>query len=482
MSHNNLKHRTINAVVWSALDKGGVKLLQICISVFLARILSPSDFGVIGMIAIFIAISTLFVDSGFSQALVQKNNPSQRDYSTAFYFNIAVGGCCYLFLFFTAPFIAAFFDTPLLTPVLRVMSITLVTNSLTVVQRAKLLIKLDFKTQSIINLITVLVSGALSVSCALLGWGVWALVVQAVSMGILSTILFWIKGRWLPSIEFSKESFRELFGFGSKLLVAGSVSVIINNIYNIVIGKIYKAQDLGYYTTGRQLSEMSSGSINDVINAVTFPVLSSVKDDQSKMISIYSRMLSMTAFIIIPSMTLITILIKPFVEAILTEKWMPAVVIIQWLCMARLFTPISGLNMNILKAVGRSDLYMKLDLSKLPLTILIMAITLPISVEAVVIGEFIGTFICYFINAYLPGKLFNFGVKAQTKIFSKTLLATLIMSLVTIGTIYFIPSAIVKLIVGSMVGLGSFIIVARVLKIEEVQEIKAVISRIRNRP
>lgn len=478
---DNLKGRTIRATLWSAVDKLGVRGLQMLVYLLLARLLSPTDFGVIGMITIFMAISTMFVDSGFSQALVQNNNPSQKDYSTAFYFNIVVGVGCYLVLFLSAPFIADFFETQLLTPVLRVISITLVTNSLTVVQRAKLLINLDFKTPSIINISTTLISGSASLWAAYCGYGVWALVIQTVGTGIFSMILFWILGRWVPTWEFSKESFKRLWKFGSKLLAAGVVSVITVNLYNLIIGKIYKAKELGYYSTGRQIAEISSGSINEVVNAVTYPVLSSVKDDKERFISIYKQMLEMTAFIIIPSMTLIAVLAEPFVRAIMTDKWLPAVFIIQMFCLTKMFTPISGLNMNILKAYGRSDLFMKLDFVKIPLTLAIMAATISISMEWTVIGALISTVICYFINAYLPGRLWGFGIVAQSKVFSKIFLSAAIMALVTWLSILFILNSWVQLIVGSIVGLVTYITACKVLKINSLYEAKNILFKLLNK-
>lgn len=475
---NNLKNRTATAIIWSALDKGGVKFLQIAVYVLLARLLAPEDFGLIGMLTIFIAISTMFIDSGFSQALVHNNNPSQSDYSTAFFFNIGVGIGCYLILFFLAPLVAEFYDMPLLTNVLRVISLTLITNSMTVVQRAKLLINLDFKTQSAVNLSTTVLSGSVALWAAYNDFGVWALVIQTVGTGVLSMVFYWIGGRWMPSWTFSSESFRRLFSYGSKLLASGVVAVITSNIYNIVIGKVYRAKELGYFTTGRQIADMSAGTINEVINAVTFPVLSSVKEDKQRFISIYSRMLEMTAFIVVPSMTLLAVLMHPLVLVFMTEKWLPAVFIIQCFCVAKMLMPISALNMNILKAYGRSDLFMKLDFSKLPIILIIMAITLPISVEAVAIGVIVDTVICYFMNAYLPGKLFGLGVKAQTKVFYKIFIATAVMALIVGLAIYLINNPVVKLIVGFLLGIPVYWIICKRFKVDALVETQSLLHNL----
>ncbi|CDN32789.1 Lipopolysaccharide biosynthesis protein WzxC [Mucinivorans hirudinis] len=474
----SLKSSALRGVFWSGVDKIFSKLFFAIIGLLLARVLLPEDYGLVGMLTIFLAVSQLLIDSGFSQALVQRHNPTQTDYSTAFFFNIFVGVGCYLLLFFAAPFIADFYEAPSLILLLRVMSISLVTNSLTVVQRAKLLVNIDFRRLALINVCSVTMGSTSALVAAYNGWGVWALAVQAVVTGVVTMVMYWVTGGWMPSIVFSKDSFRTLFKFGSKLLAAGFLATVVNNLYNLIIGKLYHKQELGYYQNGRQLSENISSTINDIINSVTFPLLSAIKEDRGRLIDVYSRMLAMTAFIIFPVMTLAMLLAEPFVISVLTEKWLPAVPIIQWLCMARMFTPISSLNMNILNAVGRSDLFMKVDLLKLPLTLVAMAITLPISIDAVVIGNFIVTFVCYFINAYLPGKMFGFGIVAQTKIFAKTILSTLIMAVTLILVCSFVDNNIVKLVVGIVVGLLSFVGAAWVLKIAELREVLLIIKKV----
>lgn len=478
MSESTLKEKAIHGVLWSAVDKCFVRIVALIISIILARLLSPGDYGLIGMLSIFIILANLLIDSGFSQALVQKYTPSEDDYSTAFYFNVGIGLFCYIILYLVSPFIAKFFGIPLLCSLLRVLSLVLITNSLTVVQRAKLLIKIDFRTQSIINITATFVSGGIAIWAAYVNHGVWALVIQTVSKQFLMMVLYWLLGKWWPKKVFLKESFYSLFRFGSKLLAAGMVATLVTNIYNIVIGKLYKASELGFYTKGYELSEVSSGTINEIINSVTFPLLSSVREERGKLISVYSKMLGMTAFIIIPSMSLFAILAEPFVSVILTDKWLPAVPIIQWLCMARLFTPISALNMNILNALGRSDLYMKVDFSKLPLTLFVMIITLPISIKAVVIGNFLSTFICYFINAYLPGKILGFGIKAQTYIFRKIIISTICMSLVTMSVLFMFESQIIKLFLGFIVGLLSYLYCSKILHVLEMKEFEFMLKQL----
>lgn len=478
---SSLKQSAFKGVFWSAMDKIFSKAFSMVVFVILARLLMPEDFGLIGMLTIFIAVSQIVLDSGFTQALVQKHTPSQADLSTTFWFNIAVGFVLYAILYFYAPLIANFYETPPLSILLRVLGLSLMTSSSSVVQRARLLIKIDFKSIAIINIVSVILSSAVAIWAAYNNYGVWALVIQQILSQTLSTLLYWVLGKWTPSLIFSKESFKSLFKFGSKLLAAGFVSTFVTNLYNLVIGKIYHANELGFYTKARQLSEIVSLTVYEVLNSVTFPLLSSVKEDRERMVSMYSRMLSMTAFVILPTMTLMTVLAKPLVVGLLTEKWLPAVPFVQWLCMTRLFTPISSLNLSVLNAIGRSDLFLKLDLLKVPLTLGVMAITVNISIDAVVMGSFGVTFICYFMNAYLPGKLLGFGIVKQARIFYRIIISTMLSALCAATMLYIFDNVWAQLFIGGGIGLVSYYLVSLLLKIEEVKEVNEIIVKLLNR-
>lgn len=477
----SLKKKAIRGVLWSSMDKIAVRVINFIVHIIIANELVEDDYGVMGMLLIFMALSNLLIDSGISQALVQKKDRDQTDLSTAFFLNIFIAFGCYALLFVIAPAIASFYETPLLTPILRVYSMGLIFNSLCTVQRARLLIDLDFRTLAKVNVVISSISGITGIGMALSEWGVWTLVYQPLIQQFLTSVLLWILGRWRPTMRFSKNSLKQLFGFGSKLLIAGSVATIIREIYSVMIGKIYRQGQLGYYANAVKITDTMSGAVNEIINSITFPILSSVQDDKERLVSIYSRMLSMTAFFIFPVMTCIAVLASPLINLLLPPRWLPIVPLIQWLCFARMFTPISSLNMNILNAVGRSDLFLKVDLSKIPIMLITLTITLPIGVKAVVIGNFIWTFISYFINAYLPGRYFGFGIKAQFKLFYKILISTAIMAAATLVVIAFIDSQILKLAVGIVTACVFYFLAARCLRIAEVDEIKTIITRIISR-
>ena len=472
MSSKSLKEKTLKGFFWNMLEKSSIQVSQLVLGILLARLLSPSDFGLIGMLVIFILIAELFAESGFSKALIQKQDRSEVDFSTVFYFNIGVSGLIYLGLFFSAPLIAQFYKTPELILLTRVMGLSVLINALVLVQKTKLVIDFDFKTLAKINFTSIFISGIISVLLAFSGWGVWALVAQSLIKAFIAAILFWYFGKWKPLRVFSKKSFKQLFSFGSKLLGAGLLAVISQNIYLIIIGRNFSASSLGFYTNAKKLSDTPSNFISSVIHTVSFPVLSSLQDNQDKMISVYRKLMKMTGFLALPVLVLLTVLAEPLIQIFLTDKWLPAVPLFQILCISKTLFIISGLNMNILNAIGRSDLYLKLDIIKMPIIILSIIITIPFGVKALVIGQSIVVLISFFINTYYPGKLLGYGFKKQMVDLFPAICLTLIMFLITYGTIYFLPTNILKLIVGIVIGVLSYGTIAYLMKFQEFQEIK----------
>jgi len=448
----SVRSKLIHGVAWNFTEKILVKVASFAISVILARLLSPSDYGLMGMLAIFMSISSVFIEGGLAKALIQRQGCQDIDYSTAFVTNVALSLVIYAVLFLTAPLIADFYDEPILIPLTRVLALTIILGSFNIVQRAKLMANVDFKSLAQINVMSILVTGAIGIFMAYEGYGVWALVGQSIGSTLFLIFIFPFYSKWKPSLRFSKESFSHLFGFGSKLMITGVYAVIFNNIATICIGKVYKSEELGYYTRGSQFSDLISFTVNDVLGTVTFPVLSELQNDTDRMVAVYRKSLFVTAMIIFPVMVLCALLAYPLVLILLTEKWLPCVVLMQWLCLARMFTPLSALNMNILNAVGRSDLFMKLDFSKAPLTILILAITIPISVKAIVIGTFVDSFLCFFINAYLPGRMFGYGAWKQIKDWRYILLSIALMSVVVMGFMQLVENAWLQLLVGGSLG------------------------------
>lgn len=453
----SVRKELTHGVFWNFLEKVLMEGAQFVISIILARLLLPSDYGLIGMLAIFVAVSNVFIDGGFAKALIQKKDCQNIDYSTAFVSNIVLSFLIYAVLFFCAPLIARFYREPSLTSITRVLSLNFVIGSFNIVQRARLMAKVDFKSLAQIKVISVIWGGIVGIMMAYWGYGVWSLVGQTLSSTAVMLFLFPIYSKWKPSIQFSATSFRELFGFGWKLMVTGVYAVIVNNISTICIGRAYNSSKLGFYTRASQFSSLVAFTVNDVLGNVTFPVLSHLQDEREHMISVYKKSLFFTALIIFPVMVLCTILARPIILILLTEKWLPCVVLMQWLFLARVFTPLSSINMNVLNAIGRSDLFMKIDFAKMPLTILTLLITIPISVEAICIGVFIESFICFFINAYVPGKLFGYGAWQQIKDWRYIFLSLVVMSVLVLLFTHLVSNIWLQLIIGGFIGVVSYI-------------------------
>jgi len=313
--------------------------------------------------------------------------------------------------------------------------------------------------------------GIFGVIAAKSGYGVWALVIQTLLGSFATSASLWVFSSWSPSIAFSKTSFKSLFGYGSKLLIAGLYAQILNNVYNICLGKFYQTASLGYYTKAKSFADLSAGTIVSVVLQATFPILTAVQDDKEKLVSIYSRLIRMSAFFIIPLMTLIALLAKPIVLLLLTDKWTSLIPLLQWMVFARIFYPMSAINMNLLNAVGRSDLFLKVDLSKLPLTIVAMVITIPLGVKAMIIGHVITSALAFLMNAYLPGKLYGYGPIQQLKDMLPFFVASIGMAISVFVMSNFIDNLVLQLFLGTLIGFVTYLFICWLLKLEELEEV-----------
>jgi teichuronic acid exporter len=471
-----LKQKATSGFIWNAIEKFSGHFVTLVIGVTLARILTPEDFGLMGMLVIFSSIASTFIDSGLGSGLIQKSNKTDKDYSTVFLFNFIVAIGIYLLLFFLAPLVSEFYKEVRLTNLLRIISLNLLIGSFVSIQRLKLNIDLNFKALAKVNLSSNVLSGIIAIILAYKGLGYWALALQLLLASAFNLLFLLILANWKYSVVFSKESFQELFSFGSKLLFAGLYAQSFRNVYNVFIGKYYSSDNLGYYTRAVAFTELVSGTITSVIQQVTYPLLSSVKDDKTRMISIFSRVMRMSSFINFPAIVLLSVLAEPIVLILLTDKWTPVIPLLQWMAFARFFYPVSALNLNLLNANGRSDLFLKVDLSKMPLMILAMVITIPMGVKAMVIGHVVTSFLSFFINAYLPGKLFGFGPFTQLKELKDIIINSTIMGILVFFVVYFLESVWLQLIVGLSFGLLVYTILSYVQKSQELNELYSLIK------
>ena len=477
MSTESLKQKTTKGLLWSSVERFSNQGVQFVFSIILARLLSPSDFGIIAMITIFFAIAQSFVDSGFSNALVRKTTRREEDLSTCFYFNIGVGIIAYIVLFLIAPLVANFYNQPILSPIIRITGLGVILNSLCVVQQALFTIKIDFKSQAKITLSATVISGIVGIILAYQGYGIWALVWQGVASSIVRMGLLWFMSKWRPTTGFSKSSFNYLFGYGSKLLASGLLDTIYNNIYPIVIGKFYTPAQLGNYSRALSFAQLPSSNITSILQRVTFPVLSTIQDDMPRLQANYRRLLKLSAFIVFPLMTGLAAVAFPMIRIILTPKWEGCSLYLQIICFALMWYPVHAINLNLLQVKGRSDLFLRLEIIKKIVGVCIMCITIPLGITAMCIGMVVSSLISLFINTYYTGKLINIGYLKQMKDVLPILIVSLIMGIVVYITILFFTSDFTKLIIGIPLGMFIYIVGTYLLAHEELSELVKIIKK-----
>ena len=474
---DNLKVKAARGLFWSSVDRFSSQGISFVFSIFLARILDISDYGIVAMIVVFMAVAQAFVDSGFSSALIRKPDLNEEDKSTAFYFNIIVGLACYGILFIVSPLIADFYDEPLLSPIIRVTGLSIVFNSLCVVQRALFTIAVDFKTQAIISLACTVISGVVGLVMAYNGYGVWALVAQSTVSTFLNFVLLWLCSRWRPVTGFSKASFHYLFNFGSKLLASGLLDTLYNNAYPIVIGKFYNSAQLGLFSRAQGYASLPSSNITGILQRVTFPVLSLMQDDDERLALNYRRLLRVSAFVVFPLMVMLAAVAAPLIRVMITSKWDGCVGFLQILSIAMMWYPIHAINLNLLQVKGRSDLFLRLEIYKKMFGVLILICTIPLGVTAMCWGLVVGSVFSLVMNTYYTGKLIKVGFFIQMK----DLLPTLVNSVIMGGIAYYIvnniDSSIISLIAACSVSIVFYFTTSYLLNIPELKEVILIIKR-----
>lgn len=479
----SLKKKSIIGFAWSLSDKLINQLGYLATTIYIARLIGPESFGLIGMLTVFMLLAESVVSNGFTQALVQKSQfMTEEDASTIFYVNMLWGIAMYVLLFFAAPTIAAFYKQPQLIDISRVLFLVILINSFSIVARAKLTINIDFKSQAIAGTIATVLSAMVALYLAAVGYGIWALVGLILSKAFFLNLGLWFFCHWHPKLIFSVRSFKELFRFGSNLMLAGLGATLLNNLYIALIGRYFNATSVGYFTQATNLSNFLSGFISSTLQGVTYPIMTSIKEDRARLVEVYKQLISITMLVSLPLLIGFAAVAETFVLLFLGEEWMPTVPILIALCLARAVTPISAINMNILNAVGRSDLFLKVDLSKYPIILAGFFIGINYGVEGVAWAMVCTSFIAFFINAYFPGKFFGFGGLAQLKVGYKYIIAASAMFII-VSQISIIDSNWLTLL--SKIFLGAFAYIFLVLVLRDrflLDRIKPVISNITARP
>lgn len=478
MAQDNLKQKTKKGLYWSAASNFANQGMRFVFGLILARLLSPDAYGVIGMLTVFLCVVQVFIDCGFSQALIAKQDRTQTDFSTEFYFNIGVGLIGYCLLFISAPFIADFYNMPLLTSVLRVVGLGVIINSLCVVQSAQFSIRLDFKTPAKIGVSTNLFSGVVGIILAYYGWGVWALVFQQLASGILYGILVWIQAKWRPTFEFSKDSFKYLWSYGSKILASSLIQQVYDNLYPLVIGKFFSARQLGLYSRAQGFATLPSSNVSGILGSVTFPILSKINNDTPRLMRIYRQMIKTAAFIVFPLMLGLFAISDPLVKVLLNRQWYDCILILQLLCCALLWQPISAINLSILKVIGRTDILLKLEIIKRIAGIVSIVCSVPFGIIGMCIGYIILYLFCFILNTIYISKTTDTPLFVYFKDIVPPLLASISMGGIVLGIISFIESNLVSLIVGIIAGILCYYLFSRYFLKEQ---LKNALSLVKNK-
>ncbi|WP_314272542.1 lipopolysaccharide biosynthesis protein [Hoylesella shahii] len=474
---DNLKAKATRGVFWSSVDRFSSQGISFVFTIFLARILDISDYGIVAMIAVFMAVAQVFVDSGFSAALIRKPDLNEEDKSTAFYFNIVVGVVCYGVLFLVSPLIADFYDEALLLPIIRVTGLSIVFNSLCVVQRALFTIAVNFKIQAIISLTCTLISGIVGLVMAYHGYGVWALVAQSTISAFFNFVLLWLCSRWRPVTGFSKASFRYLFSFGSKLLASGLLDTLYNNAYPIVIGKFFNSAQLGLYSRAQGYASLPSSNITGVLQRVTFPLLSLMQNDDERLAFNYRRFLRVSAFVVFPLMVMLAAVATPLIRVLITSKWDGCIQFLQILSLAMMWYPIHSINLNLLQVKGRSDLFLRLEAYKKIMGVLILVCTIPVGVTAMCWGLVFNSLLSLAMNTYYTGKLIKVGFYKQMRDLLPILVNSFVMGEIAYYLVNTIEDSVLSLVVSCSLSTLFYLGTSYIFKFPELQEIIQIIKR-----
>ena len=477
MVEESLKSKTVKGVIWNGMGSFSAQGIHFIVMLVIARILSPKDFGLVGMLAVFIEIAQSFVDSGFSQALIRKQNRSDVDNCTIFFFNILVASLLYIILFLMAPWVASFYNEPQLLVLMRVLCLIIVINSFNCVQNALFTSKIDFKTIAKVTIISALMSGIVGVYMALKGMGVWTLVWQQLIDAFIRTILLWFYSSWFPRLSYSWKSFKELFSFGSKLLVSGLLETLYKNMYTLVIGKVFSASSLGFYTQANRFTLFPSANLTSVLQRVTYPVLCKLQNDELALQNAYRRLLRVSAFIIFPLMCLLAGVSTPLVELILGRKWLFAATLIVPLCFSMMWFPIHSINLNLLEVKGRSDLFLKVEIIKKVIGVAILVFSIQFGLLAMCWIGILGSLISLIVNTYYTGKLIKVGFLVQMRDLSGTLITSLLTFCLAWAVTLFVKGVIIQLIIGVVAGSVFFVGTCFLFRFKEIEFLKSIVRQ-----
>lgn len=459
-------HKTISNFIWRFAERSGAQLVAFIVSIVLARILAPEDYGQVALITVFTTIMQVFVDSGLGTALIQKKNADDLDFSSVFYFNFVVCLILYTGMFVAAPFIAEFYNDSSLIPVVRVISLTIVISGVKGIQQSYVSRNMQFRRFFYATLGGTIFSAFLGIILAYEGFGVWAIVAQQLSNTTIDTLILWITVKWRPKKMFSWERLKNLLSFGWKMLASSLLDTLYNNIRSLIIGKMYSSSDLAYYDQGRKFPNVIVTNINTSIDSVLLPTMASEQDNKGRVKSMTRRAIKTSTYIMAPLMMGLAFCAEPIVRLILTDKWLPCVPFLRIFCITYMFYPIHTANLNAIKAMGRSDLFLKLEISKKCVGMILLLSTMWFGVLAMAYSLLASTLASMIINSRPNKTLLGYSFKEQMiDIFPGIFLALFMGIVISVVRLLSLPD-IVTLVIQILLGAAIYIGLSAVFKIE----------------
>lgn len=476
MAEQSLKDKTVKGTFWSGIDNVIQMGVTFVVSIVLARLLSPDDYGLLGLIAVFTAVCQALINGGFITALIRKKDATDDDYNTVFISNLGMSLLLYAIIYVCSPAIASFFERQELVALTRVSSLGMVIGALALVQQTRLTKRIDFKTQTKISFMSSITSGVIGIVMALLDFGVWALVAQQLSATSMRTILLFFYNKWIPQIRFSSKSFHELFGFGWKMMVSGVLDTVWKELYQVIVGKFYSPATLGQYTRAKQFSQLFSSNLTTVVQRVTYPVLSNIQDDKERMVSAYRRIIKTTMFITAVGMFFVGAISEPLLYCLIGPKWHEAATYLPLICISGSLYPLHAINLNMLQVQGRSDLFLGLEIVKKIIGLLPLAVCIIYGVLPMLYVNLITGLISYFLNSYFPGKLLGYTSWMQLKdIAPSYCLATIIA--ISVYFLKYLPiTNWVILPLQLALGVALFFVLCNKTGMKEYKEVKSIIA------
>lgn len=462
----SLKKQTLSGIIWTFTDTFVLRGLSFFASIILARLLGPTEFGLIGMISVFIAIGTSLVDSGLSASLIRTQNADDRDYSTVFYLNLMMSVAVYGLLFFAAPWIADFYDQEILVPIIRLYCFSFVISAFSAIQTALLNKEMQFKKVMQYNVPGTVIGVIIGVALGYLGYGVWSIVWMYLSTQLIHSLILWAFSKWRPSLIFSKEKLKYHYGFGYKLMLSGLLDTGFRNIYNVIIGKFYSVQSLGYYERANSFNALPVTMLTSVISKVSYPLLSKIQNQKDRIATVYRQLIQFSFFVIAPMMLGAATLARPLFLLVLGDQWLPAVPFFQILCLSGMFYPIHAFNINVLKVYGRSDLFLKLEIIKKSVITISILVALQFGIYGLVWSSVFTSIAALLINTHYSSRMIHYTTWQQVRDIVITLIKAGLMAGLMWGAIKLLGnySLYWQIIIPALLGMLFYILVNFAMK------------------